>query len=125
MKIKVVRRRRRRLEYGNRLSPVVAVGLADGEAVQRGKTGVGRRRDQRLAGDIAFVARELRPEGRLEIDIFAHGYGAEIGQGRETLCRRRLKRFQRFRAHKKTEVMLAQAEIARRQIVLGRHQAGA
>ncbi len=125
VEIEVIGRARRGFEDADRLAPVIAFGLADREAVQAGEGSVGSRADQGAAGDIGFVAGELRPEGRFQVHVLAHRHGAEVGQGGKTLGHGRIELFQRFRPHQQAEMVLAKADAAGRQVVLGRHQAGA
>ncbi len=122
MEVEIVGRARRGLEDADRLPPVIAFRLTDRETVQRGERGIGARRDQRLAGDIGFIAGELRPESGFKIDILTHRHGAKIGQGRQGLRHRRIECIQRFGPHQHAHMVLTQPHRPGGEIVLGRHQ---
>ena len=74
------RRRAGGLEQRDRVAPVVALGLAEREAVQAAEARHVGGRDHRPAHEVLLVAGELAPERRLEVDVLAHRDRAGVGQ---------------------------------------------
>ena len=125
MEIEVVRTGRGGLQQRDRRPPVVGVCLPDREVVTAGEAGEIGGRDQRLAGDVLEVTRELGPEGGLQIDVLAHGDGAHLGEGRHHLGGRAVEAFQALAPDQHGQVMLAERGAARDDVVLGAGQVGA
>ncbi len=110
---------RRRLEQGDGVAPVIALGLADGEIVQAGKPSIVARRDQRAPADIAEIAGELCPERGFERDILAHADHAKIAQHRKHFGHLLVERGQVFGVENNRRMMLAEGCPAGRDRILG------
>ena len=80
MEIEEERRRAGGFEDADRIAPMIPASAAHREAVKRDEGRGIRTRDQRAPDDILLVARELAPEGRLQIDVFADRDRADVGR---------------------------------------------
>ena len=70
------------LEHGDGRAPVVALGRSGRMVVEAGEAREVAGRDESSPRDVLEITRKLSPEGRLEVDVLAHRYGAGLGEGR-------------------------------------------
>src|SRR5690606_10078870 len=72
MEVEEIWTRGRRLEQCDRLAPMIARCLAAGEIVKACQACEIAGRDQAATGNVWEIARKLRPERRLQRNLFAH-----------------------------------------------------
>ena len=81
MEIEVVGPRCGCLKLGDRIAPVVAVGLPDRKVMAARERGEIGRTDHCTPRNHREIARKLRPERRLEPQLLAHRHDPKVAQG--------------------------------------------
>ena len=109
----------------DRIAPVIALGLAQREAVQAAEAGHVGGGDHRAAHEVLLVAGELAPEGRLEIGVLAHGDRAGIGQRGGAGGGGIVEPVEVAFAHQHGQVMVAEGDRAGAELVARGHHLGA
>ena len=98
---------------------MVAVRPSDGEVMEAREACEVRRRNEAAPRDIAEVRRKLRPEGRLQRHVLAHGGDAQIGEQRDHFGHMAIEPLKIVRMDRDGRMMLAEPCAPCRDLVLG------